>query len=296
MKPLSEWQSEANYTVVSGNRIAYWTASDEVGSKPALLLIHGFPTSSWDWTAIWPTLASHFRLIAIDMLGFGLSDKPRDAAYSIASQADILMSILKRLDVKDVHIIAHDYGNTVAQEILARSDEGSSKIKLGSIIFLNGGLFPEQHRARPIQKLGLTPLGFLLGAMFTRKRLRKSFDEIFGADTPASDTEIETHWKLINVNGGRRILHRLLSYIPQRRAFRERWVGALQQTKTPIRLINGGADPVSGEHLYHYYRQMISNADAVILKEIGHYPQTEAPTAVLAHILEFYRRLGAIEA
>ena len=58
------------------------------GQGPALFLIHGFPTSGRDWRGVWPALARTHELFALDMLGFGASDKPRDAAYSIAASAD----------------------------------------------------------------------------------------------------------------------------------------------------------------------------------------------------------------
>ncbi len=296
MKSLTAWKNQAKILEAGGRRLAYWTSRDKDEAKPWLLLIHGYPTSSWDWTAVWPALSAHFRIAAIDMLGFGLSDKPRDIDYSIFTQADFQEALLEHLGVSEAHILAHDYGDTVAQELLARHNEGSLSFLIRSIVFLNGGLFPEQHRARPIQKLGLTPLGFLLGLMMTRNRFRATFDKIFGPNTKASDTEIDTHWALISENDGRRVLHKLLTYIPERRANRARWVGALQSAAIPLRLIDGGADPVSGAHLYHHYKAEIAKADAVILEEIGHYPQTEAPGVVASAFLEFHHNLRTIPA
>jgi pimeloyl-ACP methyl ester carboxylesterase len=290
MRPLGDWRRRARTFVAGGRRIAWWTENEEDDAKPFLLLIHGFPTSSWDWTAIWDDLAAHFRLAALDMLGFGLSEKPRDIAYSILGQADLQETVLEQLGVSQAHLLCHDYGDSVGQELLARHNEGSLSFSVLSACFLNGGLFPEQHRARPIQKLGLTPLGPLLGLVMSRAQLRKSFDGIYGADTRASDAEIDSHWALLSENGGARIVHKLLRYIPERVRHRERWVGALKETHAPLRLIIGGADPVSGAHLYHYYLEQVPNADAVLLNDIGHYPQTEAPKAVIDGFLDFHRK------
>ncbi|MEK7266372.1 MAG: alpha/beta hydrolase, partial [Pseudomonadota bacterium] len=58
----------------------------------------------------------------------------------------------------------------------------------------------------------------------------------------------------------------------------------------PLRLIDGGLDPVSGAHLYRHYKELVPNADAVLLEEIGHYPQMEAPGAVVDAFLEFHHR------
>ena len=290
MISLALWRQEAKELIAGGRRLAYWTADDSDDSKPWLLLIHGYPTSSWDWNFIWRDIAAHFRLAALDMLGFGLSEKPGNIAYSIFSQADFQEALLEHLGVSEAHILAHDYGDTVAQELLARQNDGALSFAIKSVVFLNGGLFPELHRARPVQKFGLTPFGFLIGLVMSRARFRKSFDELFGADTKASDEELDAYWALIQEGGGRRILHKLLAYIPERRKNRERWVGALRASSVPLRLIDGGADPVSGAHLYRHYREFAPNADAVLLDEIGHYPQTEAPAAVVAAFLDFHRR------
>lgn len=290
MKPFEQWFDDAQYFNANAAQIAYWTSKNPDPEKPWLLLIHGYPTSSWDWSGLWPRLKNKFNLAALDMLGFGLSDKPRNIQYSITDQADLQEALLAQLGVSEAHLFVHDYGNTVAQELLARHNESVLSFSIKSICFLNGGLFPEQHRARPVQKLGLTPLGSLLGILLTRNKFQKTFDEIFGPDTKASDSEIDTHWMLINYNGGRSVLHKLLQYIPERKAMRTRWVGALQETSIPMRLIDGGADPVSGKHLYDYYLEQIPNPDAVLFEDIGHYPHTEAPERTLEAFLEFHKK------
>jgi pimeloyl-ACP methyl ester carboxylesterase len=131
--------------------------------RPPLLLIHGYPTASYDWVRVWPRLAARYSLYALDLLGFGSSEKPRDGDYPIALQADLCMALLDDAGVTNTHVLAHDYGDTVAQELLAREREG--RLRLASMVFLNGGLFPETHRARPIQKLLANPL---LGPMLAR--------------------------------------------------------------------------------------------------------------------------------
>ncbi len=291
MKPLPEWRARAQFFDANGFDIAYWTTGKPAEEKPWLLLIHGFPTSSWDWSGLWARLGERFNLAALDMLGFGLSDKPADIPYSIMHQADLQEALLERLGVGDAHLFVHDYGNTVAQELLARHNENSLSFSINSVCFLNGGLFPEQHRARPVQKLAISPLGPLVSMMLSRDKLRKNFDEIFGPETKASDEEIDGHWDLFTHNKGKRIFHKLMQYIPERKANRERWVGALKDTHLPLRLIDGGADPVSGKHLYDYYLEQVPGADAVLFEEIGHYPHTEAPDRVFDAFREFHEKI-----
>ena len=292
MKPIQDWRADAQYFDFNGHRMAYWTTRKADPAKPWLLLIHGFPTSSWDWTALWGELETHFNLAAADMLGFGLSAKPADSLYLLTEQADLQEALLVHLRVKAAHLFVHDYGNSVGQELLARHNECSLGFSIRSLCFLNGGLFPEQHRALPVQKFAISPFGFLLQFMFSRKRLRASFDEIFGPDSKASDEEIDGHWELLAVNNGHKVIHKLLQYIPQRREHRERWVGALQKASVPLFLIDGGVDPVSGKHMHDYYRDIVPNPDTALLEDIGHYPHTEAPARVRDAFMDFHKRIG----
>ncbi len=286
---FSDWQQTGKYfTYKSQYKIFY----QEAGQGEVILFLHGFPTASWDWHKIWQPLAEKYHLIAPDFIGFGYSDKPTQYDYSIHDQADIIEALGKHLNLRTVHILAHDYGDTVLQELLARDIERRAQntsmgLKLQSIALLNGGLFPETHLARPIQKALLSPLGFLLTPFLTKNTLQKNLNRVFGKDTPPTEQEVEEFYQLANHNNGLRLFHKLIHYMTNRKQHRERWVNTLQKSPAPIRVINGAADPVSGEHMTIRYKELIDNPDIVLLEGIGHYPQTEAPERVLAAYLDF---------
>ncbi|MCF5704314.1 alpha/beta fold hydrolase [Pseudomonas syringae] len=283
--PLCVWRKRSQTFVFRGQPIRYWTT----GQGEPLLLIHGFPTASWDWHYLWQPLAQRYRMIACDMLGFGDSAKPLNHTYSLLEQADLQQALLAHLQIEQpVHVLAHDYGDSVAQELLARHYE--DRIEIASCVFLNGGLFPETHRPVLMQKLLLSPLGWMIGRAFTRDALVKSFRQIFGPQTRPSESEMDDFWSLVDSNRGPRIMHKLINYIPERRVQRDRWLAAMQRGEIPLRLIDGEVDPISGAHMVERYRELIPDADTVQLPGIGHYPQTEAPVQVLKHYLEFRER------
>ncbi len=280
--PLRDWRAQGKRLTFQGHHIAYWSA----GQGEPLLLVHGFPTASWDWHYLWNTLAQHYQVIACDMLGFGDSAKPRGHDYRLLEQADIQQALLRHLDIDaPVHVLAHDYGDSVAQELIARHHEG--RVRLASCVFLNGGLFPETHRPVLVQKLLLSPLGPLMGRLFSRKKLAASFAQVFGPNTQPSEQELDDFWSLIARENGPAVMHRLIHYIPERRQQRERWVAAMQKGGLPLRVIDGAVDPISGAHMVARYRELIPEPDTVLLEGIGHYPQTEAPEQVLQHYLAF---------
>ena len=115
MRP-DEWRNRGRSFVYRGHRVFY----RRTGHGESLVLIHGFPTASWDWHKLWHELGQRFDVVAPDMLGFGFSDKPRDYDYSLVDQATLHETLLAELGISSVHILAHDYGDSVAQELLAR--------------------------------------------------------------------------------------------------------------------------------------------------------------------------------
>jgi len=259
------------------------------GTGENLVLIHGFPTASWDWHKQWLDLTARYRCIAPDMIGFGFSAKPRLYDYRIMDQADLHEGLLEELGIDSYHILAHDYGDTVAQELLARDIERREQGhpgKIQSLCFLNGGLFPETHHARPIQKLLLGPLGWIIVRLLKEKAFRQNIRGVFGPDTQPSDEELEAFWALASRKKGTLIYHKLIRYMEDRREHRERWVGALQQASIPLRLIDGLADPVSGGHMVKRYKELVPNPDVVSL-DCGHWPQIEKPEEMLSSYLEW---------
>ena len=283
------WLSAGKFFEHRGHRI-FWRKGG-AHDAPVLLLIHGFPTSSWDWEALWPELAQRYRVVTLDMIGFGFSDKPRRYDYSILDQADIHEALLRHCDVRAYHILAHDYGDTVAQELLARNLEPGQRPQLESVCFLNGGLFPETHRPVLVQKLLLSALGPLIARLTSKQTVARSMAGIFGPQTQPSAAVIDAFWQLMALHDSTKILPQLIRYIPERRLRRARWVGALQQARVPLKLIDGLHDPISGARMVQRYRELIAASDITELPHIGHYPQVEAPASVLAAYLEFRQKL-----
>lgn len=285
-RTLEDWTAAAEYFDGPHGRIAYWQAG---GGRP-LLLVHGFPTASWDWARIWDDLiAAGYRVIALDMLGFGLSDKPSDHTYSLVDQAELHILLLDKLGIEACDVIAHDYGVSVVQELVARQGEGILPVTLSKVVWLNGGLIPGQHRPRLIQRLLEGPLGPLLSRLMSQSRFNSSFSAVFGPDTQPDEQELADFWTLMTHNGGHRISHRLIRYMQDRRDNYDRWVGVLGQGIVTERMINGGLDPVSGSHLADAYEHLVDGADLVRLDSVGHYPQWEAPEPVLDACLDFLK-------
>jgi pimeloyl-ACP methyl ester carboxylesterase len=284
MVSVEQWRSAGGSFEWLGHRIFFRVE----GSGEPLLLIHGFPTASWDWAPMWPELVKRYRVMTLDMIGFGLSAKPRDFRYSLMAQADLFGAFLVREKVTKYRLVAHDMGDSVAQELLARQ-RGDAPAKIVSTCLLNGGLFPEAHHPVIAQRLLASPLGPLFARVSRYGLFARSMKRIWGSTAPSED-ELRAMWQLVTESDGLRVMPKLIGYLAERRANRERWAGALVEPPCPVRLIDGPLDPVAGADIIERYRELVPNADVVVLDGVGHYPQVEAPDRVLAAVLEHFKR------
>ncbi|GGY01652.1 epoxide hydrolase [Litchfieldella qijiaojingensis] len=290
---LQEWLSAGAEYNYQGHRLYYRVQ----GSGPALLLLHGYPTASWGWHKIWTDLIRQWTVVTIDLLGSGFSDKPPTGPYDVASLADQCEGVLRYLGMTEVDVLAHAYGVTTAQELLARHLEHGDRreLHLRSASFINGGLFPEGMHPTPMQRLLIGPLGPTIVALAPQPYtiFRRKLGRNFGPAHQPTETEMEELWQLLRYKEGHQVTPRVLQYLRERWQRRERWVGALQHAELPLQLINGSADPVAGADMPGLWRRHVP---AGWLHElgpaIGHYPPLEAPRETLAAYCEF-RRLGA---
>ena len=283
---VQAWFDRGEICSINGNDIFVIDEGSENAST--IILIHGFPTSSYDFLPMFDALGQDHRIVCIDMLGFGFSDKPNKRDYTLPKQADLFDALLKERNINEYHVFAHDYGVSVAQELLARQIDGSAFGDWLSCCFLNGGLFPETHKALLIQKIMLSSLGRIVNKLAGIKQFSASFSKVFGRDTKPTEKELAEFWEIINYKDGRHLFHNLITYILDRRQHRTRWVEALQRSPVPLALINGSVDPVSGKHLVERYKELNCRLD--YLKElptIGHYPHVESPLEVQKAYLQF---------
>lgn len=290
---FESYQEQASYINFNGHSIAYWQSVKSVQSTDTetILFIHGFPSASCDWHYQWQNLAKTYHLISLDLLGFGFSDKPTNHQYSVLEQADIIEALLTEKGIKKSHVISHDYGDSVAQELLSRQ---SSTGFMLSLCMLNGGLFASHHRPLLTQKLLKGPFGSVLVRFMNKTSLTKSFRKIFGRHTPPKQEELDLLWQLIEFKNGKKVLPQVLAYIDERKVHNERWKKAMINAVIPMYFINGTQDPISGQHMLDYYIDIIPKPRTTAL-DVGHYPQLEAPEKVLSLYIEFLESINVTQ-
>jgi pimeloyl-ACP methyl ester carboxylesterase len=271
------WRDRGGEEEFRGRRV-HFLGRD--GQGPLLLLLHGFPSSSYDWRLLLERESEH-AFLAPDFLGFGLSEKPRDHEYTLGWQADMVEELYRRHgDGRPVFLVAHDMGTSVATELMARDIDGASKMELTGALLLNGSMV--QGAASPTlgQRILRSPLGPLMSRLSSERFFRQQFGSIFSPGHPLTDDEAEDQWALIRAGGGRTLNHKTISYMEERFRYADRWHGAIRDWPKPVSLAWGMLDPVATEKVLDAVLALRPSAPLTRFEDLGHYPQLEDPGRV----------------
>ena len=146
---LTAWKASGEYMAYGPFKHQLFIKQlGDINASPekTLLLIHGFPESSYSYHAIVEGMLKTFdRIVLFDMLGYGLSDKPTEGyTYSLFEQADTVLQVWKHFGIKGGHILSHDMGDSVLTEIVARHENGLMpawfSAGIQSLTFTNGSV------------------------------------------------------------------------------------------------------------------------------------------------------------
>lgn len=249
---------------------------------PPLLLLHGFPSSSFDWKPLLAGMPGR-EVLAFDFLGFGLSDKPRDHVYSLHWQADLTEELVRRhFPGRPVFLVAHDMGTSVSTELFARDLEGRLGFEPAGAMLFNGSMVLDRATLTRSQKLLRGPLGPLATRLSNYRVFRREFGAIFSPAHPLSEEEAADQWSLICHNGGRTLGHRLIHYLEERAKLTDRWHGALRDWPGELSLAWGELDPVATTSVLDAVIGLRPGVPVERLPGLGHYPQIESPGAIAA--------------
>ena len=279
LTPATQAWSDAGERVPVAGRRLY--VQERPGTGPLLLFLHGFPSSSFDFSSLLEALPGR-RALLFDCLGFGLSDKPADHVYRLGWQADAAEALVARAGGGPVVLVAHDMGTSVATELLARDLRAEGSLEIEAALLFNGSILLERASPTPGQKLLRSRVGPLVARATTATGFRLQFARVFSQAHPLSREDAADHWALISARDGHRIAHRTIHYMSERERLVERWHGAIRDWPGALSFAWGLQDPVATTNVLDGLRELRPQAPVTELPGLGHYPQLEDPAAVAA--------------
>jgi len=276
-----DWRARGSFHTVHGRKlfvIDSGAGDASTDDRPTLVVLHGYPTSSHDYYRVLPELAARYRVIVHDHLGFGLSDKPRDYSYAIHEQTDFALLVWQKLGVRSAHVFAHDYGTSVATELLARWNLGLRSVSLESVTLSNGSVHIELARLRPIQKLLRNRiLGPLVARLSSQRVFDRNMRRLWHDPATLPQSDLDLMWELLTRDGGKALLPQITGYLRDRVRYWHRWVGALRECRLPLAFLWGAEDPIAGRALAEVHHAEAPGSRLTVLDGVGHYPMLEAP-------------------
>ena len=288
----NDWKSKGEFITVNDRKLfvidtsSFFSTEDKVPTE-TMVVLHGYPTSSYDYYKVLPELSKHYRVIIHDHLGFGFSDKPLDYSYSLLDQADLALQLWQQLGVKKVHLLAHDYGTSIATEIIARNNNHELTIEIEKLTLCNGSMHIELSQLRTIQKLLKNKwLGKYVAKLTTYAIFSKNLRNVYFDKTKVSNNELKDMWMQLDYNEGRKVIHKLSQYINERYTYWDRWIGALKETNLQTNIVWAKNDPVAVPAIARLIATEISNNKLFWIENTGHFPMLENPDEWLNCILK----------
>jgi pimeloyl-ACP methyl ester carboxylesterase len=292
MTLVSDWEARGQYVTVGGRRLWVLDApAARASDRDPLLVLHGFPSCSFDWRHVLDALRDQRRVVCVDFLGFGLSDKP-DLRYSLRMQADLVEGVARQLDLTSVALLTHDMGDSVGGELLARSLDGALAFDVTRRVLTNGSIYIDMAHLTNGQQLLLSlddaRLDDALADLINGDGFRAGLAGTFSPAIDVDAEELDAQWELAARNDGHRLLPRTIRYIEDRRKEERRYTGAIEAHPSPLGVVWGADDPIAIVAMTDTLHDARPDAPITILDGVGHYPMIEAPKhfadAVLAHL------------
>ena len=278
---VQRWRDSGGFCVIGDHRIFVVRRENE---GVPLVIVHGYPGSSYDFAGVVERLDR--PVLVPDLLGYGFSDKPRDASYSLFEQADLVEALVAEAGFSSCALVGHDMGTTVVAELVARSNAGRLRCAVPSVVLLNGSIFIDMAHLTRGQRLGLLARGRPMPFSFPNAFLRRNLRESVAPATNLGEGEIDDLVELILLSGGDRLLTKQINYVRERRLHQEAWTAAFVDFPGTLSAVWGVLDPIAVPAMPQHLADLRAGTDVVLLEGVGHWPSIESPERVAREILD----------
>ncbi len=252
--------------------------------QPTVLCVHGNPTWSFTYRSVLQELQPEARVLAVDHVGCGLSDKPQNYPYSLAQHIENLVNLIERLDLRHIHLLVHDWGGAIGLGAGLRVRD-----RIDGLVILNTAAFPPPYvpwriAACRIPILGNWAMRYL--NVFARAALHMTLHRLPRLETTVAEGLIAPYSSWQN----RVAIARFVQDIP-RRSGDATWklLSDIERqmhhfNDRPVHLVWGMQDWCFRPECLHRFQALLPNAKSVPLEDVGHYVMEEAPAEVIAEL------------
>lgn len=269
----------SRFVEVNGVRVHY----QERGTGDALILIHGNNSSAYSWRDVFDELAKEFRVVALDLKGFGFTSKP-EGDYRVEAQAALVIGLLDQLKIERATLCGSSMGGGVA---LAAAINYPQRVR--SLILVDSSAFEEGKGGASLAPAyvrwpyigGAVTALALTSDSLVRDGLRKSFYD----ESKVTDERVEAYYRPLRTRGGQRAAR----LVRDQRDY-TRIENSLDKIRLPVLIIWGAQDELilleDGKRLH----TQIAGSQLVVFDQCGHLPQEEMPERFAREVSEFMKK------
>jgi pimeloyl-ACP methyl ester carboxylesterase len=256
---------------------------------PAILMIHGYPTSSFDYADLVRALSDNHYVCALDTPGYGFSDKPRNGyEYSIVDDARLVDEYVRDVvGLNDFVLLTHDKGDSIGLALLQIYQAYDDKpYTINHHVITNGNIFLPLAQLTAGQRALLNPIsGPVLSALVSGDTLASGIaEDVFAKPLPQS--EIDAYASIFDYQDGSSIQHDIIKYLNERTENEVTWLETLARSDIPATIIWGELDAVAPVAVPDYvWANYLENRDALAtywrIPCADHYLQVDEPELVV---------------
>lgn len=254
---------------------------EQTGTGEAVVLLHGFGASAYSWRKVVPGLAAAHRVVAIDLSGFGYTQRPKQRArYTREAQAKLVLDTLDALGIARAHIIGHSYGGGLT---LYLAQEHPERFRTMVLVDSSAPTYANDRRSRAAAFRPLTGL-FVRAVALRRSMVRKGLLHSFYDHSLVTPELVEAYYDRLAVEGATDAFYGLTAPAPAGAPVR------LEKIAVPALVVWGAHDELIDPEVGRRAAARLPHAEFVLFAGSGHLPMEEEPEAFLAAVLPFLDR------
>jgi pimeloyl-ACP methyl ester carboxylesterase len=279
LRPFSEIRREVpeDRFVRVGDQLVH---IERVGQGEPLVLLHGFGASTYAWRKVIPGLAKEFQVIAIDLNGFGYTQRPKDReSYTREGQARLVLGVMDALGIEKAHFMGHSYGGAMTLWVSSRHSE---RVRSIALVDSAAPTYPEDRRSRfaavrPLSTLFLRGFGLRPGAI--RRALERSVYD----DSIVTPELVQAYFDRLRIEGLGDAYYGLTAPSRSRPEIVD-----LTKIDVPALVVWGAEDELISVDTGRRVSARLPRSTFVVLEKTGHIPMEEKPEELLALLLPFF--------
>ena len=280
VQPLDQPRSKLGEQLIRVDERLVFT--EQEGQGEPVVLIHGFGASSYSWRKVMPDLAKEYRVVAIDLFGFGWTERPENGRpFTRDDQVELVLGVMDALGVDSAHIVGHSYGGAITMALAADHPE-----RVKSMVLVDSAAvdYPMLRR-KWISRVSLLNWIYIRGLALRTGTAERVFEHSYYDDNLVTDQLVDAYLDRLRVEGAARGYRGLTRPLPASQWPREI---RYQDLEVPTLVLWGAQDRVVTVEVGRYHADLVPDCRFVAIEGAGHSPMEEKPAEFIEEVTAFF--------